>query len=95
MTEIEIIKNSNTIFSTLVCPKCGKPLKFDIGFDSDENEEAIEAHCAAACKYENIFTINAICKLLNNNGINCLVRNSPKSADYNESNIDNGFFNKR
>lgn len=89
MTEIEIIKNSNTIFSTLTCRNCGNPLEFEADYN------VITARCPySKCHDKKVFTVNVICELLNNNGVNCLVRNSPKSADYNESNIDNGFFNK-
>ncbi|MDY2862956.1 MAG: hypothetical protein SOT68_02045 [Oscillospiraceae bacterium] len=90
MTEIEIIKKSNTIFSTLTCRNCGNPLEFEADYN------VITARCPySKCHGKKVFTVNVICELLNNNGVNCLVRKDFKGAEKIESDdVDKGFFDK-
>lgn len=66
MSEIEIIRKSNTIFSTMVCPVCGKPLLFSQAGDT------LLADCAN--HFYIYYSINELATLLNGNGINCIVR---------------------
>lgn len=60
------IRNSNTIFSTMVCSKCGKRLSFEV-YSTDE--------LIACCPddYEAHITLRGLITLLNNNGLNRLV----------------------
>ena len=88
MTEIEIIKKSNTIFSTMVCPECGKPMKF-LSYDSNK-ENKIYAFCDDCGGFNRYYSTSEICFLLNNNEINCLVRDSVETSEK----AVNGFFNK-
>ncbi len=65
--ELRSIRNSNTIFSTMVCPKCGERLVFDI-YTTDEFMA-----CCPNDDYKLNITIKGWIKLLNNNGLNRLV----------------------
>ena len=87
MTEIEIIRKSNTIFSTMVCPDCGSPLEFEREHDFGMNKDFIGANCHQ-CATGKLFTIDSFCDIINENGINCLVRNSFGASEK----ADNGFF---
>lgn len=75
-----IVRNSNTIFSTMKCPYCGKPLSFY------PCESGIGLMCTAtSCLgvLESGFkTISneELCSLLNNNGLNYLVQ--PQGKDF-------------
>lgn len=60
------IRNSNTIFSTMVCPGCGERLVF--GACSD----GLMA-CCPNDDYETLITTMGLITLLNNNGLNRLV----------------------
>ena len=41
-----LIKNSNTIFSTMVCPECGRRLHFESVSDDDSVDKGIiEIEC--------------------------------------------------
>lgn len=77
-----IIRNSNTIFSTMICPKCGKPLIFetDLFQQATTGYCSIEAYCAQKC-YKKSYSIDSICEILNNNGLNNLVQ--PQSTNMN------------
>lgn len=86
MTEIEIVRKSNTIFSTMVCPECGKPVKFLS--DNFNKENKIHALCDNCGDFDKYYSTNEICCLLNNNGINCLVRDYFETSEK----ADNGFF---
>ncbi len=61
------IRNSNTIFSTMVCPKCGERLVFDI-----YTTDVLMAYCPND-DYKLIITIKGLITLLNNNGLNWIV----------------------
>lgn len=61
------IRNSNTIFSTMVCPKCGERLVFDI-YTTDEFMA-----CCPNDDYKLNITIKGLITLLNNNGLNWIV----------------------
>lgn len=65
--ELRSIRNSNTIFSTMVCPKCGERLVFDI-YTTDE----FMAYCPND-DYKLNITIKGLITLLNNNGLNWMV----------------------
>lgn len=73
MTELEIIRKSNTIFSTMMCPICGKPLFFSQAGDT------LLADCANHFYF--YYDISELAALLNSNGINCIARKN------NESNV--------
>ncbi len=65
-----IIRNSNTIFSTMICPECRNKLYFEkIG-------ENIGAKCYGNCDFVFSFTIYELCALLNHNGINFLMEHN-------------------
>lgn len=64
----DVIRCSNTIFSTMVCPKCGERLVFD-KFTTDE----FAAYCPNNDDYKFNITIDGLITLLNNNGLNNLV----------------------
>ena len=66
MSEIEIIRKSNTIFSTMVCPVCGKPLFFSQAGDT------LLADCTN--HFYAYYDISELATLLNANGINCIAR---------------------
>lgn len=66
MTELEVIRKSNTIFSTMVCPICGKPLFFS------QVGDTLLADCTN--HFYIYYDINELATLLNGNGINCIVR---------------------
>lgn len=89
MTEIEIVRKSNTIFSTMVCPHCGSPLEIERQHDFCMNKDFIGANCHQ-CAIGKTFTIDSFCDMINENGINCLVRDSVETS----KKADNGFFNK-
>lgn len=71
--ELISIRNSNTIFSTMVCPKCGERLVFDV-YTTDEFMA-----CCPNDDYKLNITIKGLIMLLNNNGLNWLVT-PPKST---------------
>lgn len=64
--DIFIIRNSNTILSTMVCPKCGGRLVFD-EYTTDELMA-----CCPNDDYKSNITIKGLIMLLNNNGLNLL-----------------------
>lgn len=61
------IRHSNTIFSTMVCPKCEKRLAFEV-YSTDEL-----VACCPDDDYEVHITLRGLITLLNNNGLNQLV----------------------
>lgn len=69
-----IIRSSNTIFSTMVCPTCGKRLIFD---EYSTNE--FIAYCPNHNDYKLNITINGLVALLNGNGLNWLVTPAKRS----------------
>lgn len=73
------IRSSNTIFSTMVCPKCGKPIVFRSAY----YKLLFECNNVNCSEYNKPFarvqdsdgiTVDELCSLLNNNGINGLVQ---------------------
>lgn len=74
MTELEIIRKSNTIFSTMVCPVCGKPLFFSQAGD------ALLADCTNHFYID--YSISELAALLNNNGINYIVKEINKTNNF-------------
>lgn len=86
-----IIKNSNTVFSTMKCPKCGKPLLF--GTDNFRNAitgfSQIEVYCSQKC-YKKSYSIESICNIINNNGLNPLVRNKTPNKKRQDSTKSSG-----
>lgn len=74
MSEIEIIRKSNTIFSTMVCPVCGKPLFFSQAGDT------LLTDCTN--HFYVYYDISELAALLNGNGINCIVRKTNEINDF-------------
>lgn len=75
-----IVRSSNTIFSTMKCPYCGKPLNFYPCGD------CIGLMCTAtSClgmleSQGKTISSEELCSLLNNNGLNYLVQ--PQGEDF-------------
>ncbi len=75
-----LIKNSNTIFSTMVCPECGRRLHFESVSDDDSVDKGIiEIECTNEECLHNIHAFlkelntRELCAILNNNGINSII----------------------
>lgn len=75
-----LIKNSNTIFSTMVCPECGFRLKFESPSDEDSDDSRfIWAKCtntecmSKISSYIEELSTCELCAILNNNGINSII----------------------
>lgn len=86
-----IIRNSNTIFSTMKCPECGKPLLF--GTDDFRNAIAgyssIYVYCSQKC-YKKNYSVESICSIINNNGLNPLVRDdTPNKRHQDDTKLGN------
>lgn len=75
-----IIRNSNTIFSTMICPNCHTSLYFTHYY----KHESIGCRCKE-CNTEFELSCEELCALLNYNGINYIVQ----SKEY-EYGLDNG-----
>lgn len=74
-----IIRSSNTIFSTMVCPECGRPVEF---YDCHTaiGMKCSNAKCMALLQSDDsLISVENLCCLLNNNGMNFLVK--PKVID--------------
>lgn len=66
------IRLSNTIFSTMVCPKCGERLFFE---ENNNSSDRLDVKCPNDIDHHNrSINIIAFCELLNSNGLNSLVK---------------------
>ena len=76
------IRQSNTIFSSMVCPKCGTRLQFHPYSDSK-----LEVYCPVDVKHKDFnISISEMCSLINNNGLNQFITPlSNKSSKYKTS----------
>lgn len=67
------IRQSNTIFSSMVCPKCGTRLQFKPRTNSE-----ITISCPENYEHHNFsISISEMCSLINNNGLNQFVTPPP------------------
>ena len=77
-----IIRNSNTIFSTMVCPKCKGSVTFKPVGDGiraicdDINCSTNDIHSDTK-----IISVDNLCSLLNNNGLNYLVQSTANKSN--------------
>lgn len=72
----QAIRHSNTIFSTMVCPKCGSRLNF-----SYQGSDKINVFCpkTESHLYRNM-TVPELCAIINTNGLNQFVTPSAASS---------------
>lgn len=64
-----LIRSSNTIFSTMVCPECGERLVFE----RVDVSSCFTAYCPTRNHYSTDITFDEMCGILNHNGLNKLV----------------------
>lgn len=61
------IRSSNTVFSTMICPECGKRLVFE------SHGSYVIAYCPTKEHYSTEITVIELCGIINHNGLNSLI----------------------